>query len=114
MARHKVFDIDAAAASAGLTEPVVVRLAGKEYTIPEVLPETLDRLQEMARQAKDETDETKVSDSLRAQIALFTGADESEFEGIDVRLLALTASMLQDELVSPEALKKAKAAAKKG
>jgi len=73
----RFFDADSAK---GLHDPITFRVNGKTYEVRELTDELMEAVQEVASE-----DTSKLNAVLTRQLAVFTGAEESEFLEVPIR-----------------------------
>ena len=69
----------------GLTDPIELRLGGKDYTIKSLDQETVDRVLTLS---DDSAEGESLHEVLSGQLAIFTGDDQDVFRKMDARVLS--------------------------
>ena len=96
----------------GILDPIEFTLEGRDYVINKVDPDTMSDVYDMAKDATDPNSERGMRGLHARQLAKFTGKDQSEFEGVDLRkttaLIDWITEQITDQAAAKEARKKSK------
>jgi hypothetical protein len=89
----------------GLHEPITFALHNKTYNVKDLSDEIMD---EIAALDDPGATGTKLSEILRLQLGLLTGANPEEFSEASIRELTGVISWIMEQLVDPRGAAKAK------